>query len=191
MQTKLKTLLKIATGNVETKIYARQCEIKQISNQQAKILNKANHLQGHRNAQVTYGLFYKNELVQLMSFSKAKYNKNLKTDNSWEIIRGCPGANNIVIGGVSKLLKHFIADYKPEEVFSYCDFNKFDGRSYEKAGMEFIGYTGPDLKYLLPDGEVINRNPKKYKEFKGRQIYKLWGAGSLKYRLLLDKGQGK
>lgn len=185
MQAKLKMLLKIATGNAETKIYARQCEIKQISNQQARILNEANHLQGHRNAQVTYGLFYKNKLVQLMSFSKAKYNKNLKTDSAWEIIRGCPGSNNIVIGGVSKLLKHFIADYQPEEIFSYCDFNKFDGRSYEKAGMKFIGYTGPDLKYLLPDGEVINRNPKRYKELKDRQFYRLWGAGSLKYILIL------
>jgi hypothetical protein len=186
MQAKLKTLLKIATGNVETKIYARQCELKQISNQQAKILNEANHLQGHRNAQVTYGLFYKKELVQLMSFSKAKYNKNLKTDSAWEIIRGCPGSNNIVIGGVSRLLKHFIADYKPEEIFSYCDFNKFDGGSYEKAGMKFIGYTGPDLKYLLPDGEVVNRNPKKYKELKNGQVYRLWGAGSLKYKLIIE-----
>lgn len=186
MRSKLETLLRIATGNVRTKIYARQCKIRQIDNKTAKVLNEANHLQGHRNAQITYGLFYENELVQLMSFSKTKYNRNLKNEDSWEIIRGCPGSNNIVVGGVSKLLKHFIEECKPKEIFSYCDFNKFNGSSYEKAGMTFIGYTGPDLKYLLQDGSVINRNPKKYHELKDKQIYKLYGAGSLKYKLTIE-----
>ena len=115
-----------------------------------------------------------------MSFSKTKYNRNLNEENSWEIIRGCPGSNNIVIGGVSKLFSHFIKDYKPSKVFSYCDFNKFNGVSYEKIGMKFIDYTGPDMKYVI-DGKVYNRNPKKYKEYNKRCQYKLYGSGSKKY----------
>ena len=87
MGDKIIALLRIATGNVERKIYARQCTIKKITNKEAKVLNDKIHLQGHRNAQVTYGLYYKDELVQLMSFSKTKYNRNLKSDNEWEIIR--------------------------------------------------------------------------------------------------------
>lgn len=146
MRTKIKMLLNIALGRVNTRIYARQCTVRQISNQEAAVLNNKIHLQGHRNAQVTYGLFYKNELVQLMSFSRTKYNRNLKEANAWEIIRGCPGSNNIVVGGVSRLLTHFIRDYKPTKIFSYCDFNKFDGKSYLAAGMYFTGYTGPDMK---------------------------------------------
>ena len=178
---KLKILLKIALGSVGNKIYARKCEIKQITNKEAKPFNELNHLQGHRNAQVTYGLFYNNELVQLMSFSKTKYNRNLKTDGSWEIIRGCPASNNIVIGGVSKLFKHFIKDYNPNSIFSYCDFNKFNGKGYEVIGMKFIGYTGPDMKYWLNKGKIVNRNPTKYKENKNNCIAKLYGAGSKKY----------
>ena len=116
------------------------------------MLNEKVHLQGHRNAQITYGLFYKNELVQLMSFSKTKYNRNLKEDNSWEIIRGCPGSNNIVVGGVSKLFNHFIKEHNPTRVFSYCDFNKFDGKSYNAIGMKFIGYTGNSLDLVIPLG---------------------------------------
>ena len=72
-----------------------------------------------------------------MSFSKTKYNRNLG-ENEWEIIRGCPGSNNIVVGGVSKLFKHFIEDYKPNKVFSYCDFNKFDGKSYLESLIAMI-----------------------------------------------------
>ena len=178
---KIKMMLSIAISGPTKRIYARQCKIKQISNKEAAELNNKVHLQGHRNAQVTYGLFYNNALVQLMSFSKTKYNKNLKTDGSWEIIRGCPGSNNIVVGGVSKLFKHFIRDYKPKEIFSYCDFNKFDGKSYEKLGMKFIGYTGPDMKWVLPGCLVVNRLPHKHNELKAQARGKIFGAGSKKY----------
>lgn len=170
---KIISMLKIASNQVESKIYARNCEIREITNKEAKPFNELNHLQGHRNAQITYGLFYKNELVQLMSFSKhSKY--------EWEIIRGCPASNNIVIGGVSKLFKHFIREYNPNQVFSYCDFNKFDGKGYEAIGMEFIGYTGPDMKWIMKDG-VYNRQPKKHKEMKEKSLAQIFGSGSKKY----------
>ena len=170
---KIKSLLRISLGKVERKIYARECELRIISNKEAKELNNKIHLQGHRNAQITYGLYYKNELVQLMSFSKNK-------KYEWEIIRGCPGSNNIVVGGVSKLFSHFIKDYNPNEVFSYCDFNKFNGRSYEALGMKFIGYTGPDMKYII-NGNVVNRQPSRYKEIKSKIESRIYGSGSKKY----------
>ena len=180
-QNKIKMMLDIALGRVQTRIYAKNCEIRQISNKEAKALNDKVHLQGHRDAKVTYGLFYNNELVQLMSFSQTRYNRNLKNSNSWEIIRGCPGSNNIVVGGVSKLFKHFIKEYDPQEVFSYCDFNKFDGKSYEAIGMEFIGYTAPDMKWLLNDGTVANRKPRHHSELKEQSKAQLFGAGSKKF----------
>ena len=174
-------MLKIALGSTQTKIYARKCDIKKISNKEAKEFNEKNHLQGHRNAQVTYGLFYNGKLVQLMSFSQTKYNRNLKNENSWEIIRGCPASNNVVIGGVSKLFKYFLKQYDPIQVFSYCDFNKFDGKGYEEIGMKFIGYTGPDLKWVMPDYSVCNRNPAKHNELKEKSVAVIYGAGSKKY----------
>lgn len=182
---KIIALLRIATGNVERKIYARQCIIKKITNKEAKVLNDKIHLQGHRNAQVTYGLYYNDELVQLMSFSKTKYNRNLKSDDEWEIIRGCPGSNNIVVGGVSKLFKHFVNDYHPKKVFSYCDFNKFNGASYEALGMTYIGMTGPDKTWII-EGKGIPRNPSKYKELKELASGVVWGAGSKKYEITFD-----
>lgn len=175
-QEKIKQLLRIACGKVNERIYARNCEVKIIRNEEARLLNDKVHLQNHRNAKVTYGLFYKNELVQLMSFSKRK--KGLDTD--WEIIRGCPGSNNIVIGGVSKLFKHFVKDYNPTSVFSYCDFNKFNGKSYEELGMKFIGSTGPDLTYIIK-GKCFKRQYSNYKNIKDNVDYRIWGAGSKKY----------
>jgi hypothetical protein len=172
-QTIIKSILDLLLQRKQNIIYARQCKIKQISNLEAKPFNNQNHLQGHRNAQVTYGLFYKDKLVQLMSFSSNK-------KYGWEIIRGCPGSNNVVVGGVSKLFSHFVKDYNPSSIFSYCDFNKFNGVGYEKLGMKFIGYTGPDKKYII-DEKVVNRNPKKWKQYSEQAEGIIWGAGSKKY----------
>lgn len=178
---KIKQLLNIALGT-SSRIYARECTITLIDNKTARPFNETTHLQNHRNAPITYGLFYKNTLVQLMSFSRTKYNRNLKNDNEWEIIRGCPGSNNIVVGGVSKLFNHFVRDYKPAKVFSYCDFNKFDGRSYEAIGMTCTGYTGPNKWWVIGD-KLVPRNPSKYAEYKAISDGTLWGAGSKKYEI--------
>lgn len=170
----IKSLIKVALGKVDTKIYARQCEIREITNKEAKPFNNKNHIQGHRNAQITYGLYYNNELVQLMSFS---WNTHYQ---AWEIIRGCPGSNNIVVGGVSKLFKHFIKEKNPEKIFSYCDFNKFNGVGYEAIGMKFIGDTKYNKWYVI-NGKRFERNPSKYKEYNEMKECIIYGAGSKKY----------
>ena len=172
-RSKIKSLLRIACGKVNNKIYARNCEIRKISNKEAKPFNDLNHLQNHRNALITYGLFYENRLVQLMSFSHHK-------KYEWEIIRGCPGSNNIVVGGVSKLFKHFIRENNPQQIFSYCDFNKFDGIGYESIGMKFIGYTAPDKTWLIK-GVAQKRSASHYQEYKKEADAIIWGAGSKKY----------
>ena len=174
----LKSIINIASGNIQNKIYARNCDIKQLTNKDVKEFTNNNHIQGHRNAQIVYGLFYNNELVQIMTFSKHK-----KYD--YEIIRECSKLNTVVVGGTSKLFKHFLNDYNPNTVFSYCDFNKFNGNSYEKLGMKFLGFTGPDMKWVI-DGKVYNRNPRKNQELKNLAETQIFGAGSKKY--LWEKG---
>ena len=174
-------LLDSALGRNQIRVYARKCSVRQITNKEAAVLSNATHLQGHRYAQVTYGLFYNNELVQFMSFSKTRYNKNLTTDNSWEIIRSCSKSHYQIVGGASKLFTAFVQEYEPDFVFSYCDLNKFDGKSYRAIGMEFVGYTGPDMKWLLPGHLVVNRNPSKHKELKEHAEAQIFGAGSKKY----------
>ena len=116
-----------------------------------------------------------------MTFDSTKYNKNITGDNEWEIIRECSASNIIVVGGKNKLFSYFIKQYSPAKVFSYCDFNKFTGKSYLALGMRFIGYSGPDMKWLMPNGQVINRTPNKNKELKEQAQAKLFGCGSLKY----------
>lgn len=159
----LKSILANYVGKVKNKIYARECEIKYLQDRETvKFLNE-NHLQGYRPAKIRLGLFYKNELVQIMTFSK-------NNQYGWEIIRECTKIDITVIGGVSRLFAKFVKEYSPESVLSYCDYNKFQGKSYEKLGMSFVGFTGPDMKWLLKNNEVISRHPEKHKEIKNKAV---------------------
>ena len=46
--------------------------------------------------------------------------------------------------------------------------------------MKFVGYTGPNKWWVMPDGiSVVARNPKRYQELKGNNT--VWGSGSMKF----------
>ena len=177
----IKNLIKTALCLYDKKVFARECIVKELNKSEAKNFLEEYHLQGNRPAKINLGLFYKDELVQIITFDNTKYNKNLNSKNDWEIIRECSKAGYIIVGGKAKLFKYFIKQYKPTKVFSYCDFNKFTGNSYLKLGMLFTGYSGPDMKWLMPNGQVQNRNPKKNQELKEQAQAKIFGCGSLKY----------
>ena len=47
--------------------------------------------------------------------------------------------------------------------------------------MTFIEYSGPDMKWLMPNGQVKNKKPKKNQELKEQAQAKVFGCDSLKY----------
>ena len=76
--TKIKMLLITAIGHPKH-IMSRKCTVKQISNKEAKPINQQFHTMGHRNAPITYGLYYNDQLVEIMSFgSKSESLSTLK-----------------------------------------------------------------------------------------------------------------
>lgn len=170
------------------KIYARKCEIRDISTADYREFCNKYHVQGYRSASVKLGLYYKNELVQIASFNKARtYGNNGVDKYEWEWIRGCLSSNNKVIGGTSKLLKHFIDTYKPKSILCFSDYNLFSGKGYEEAGFEFVGYTGPDKFYVTNNSKLerVNRNPYAYQQYKVMvqegKLFECYGCGSKKF----------
>jgi hypothetical protein len=67
------------------KIYARKCEIREVSNKESVRFLENNHLQGSASASIRYGLYHNDALVALMTFGKSRFNKNI----DWELIRYC------------------------------------------------------------------------------------------------------
>lgn len=174
------SIVRCALGKIKNKIYARNCKIKKISNGVARVFLEENHLHGHRNASVTYGLYNNDRLVFVMSFSRSKHSNSCGEDD-WEIIRECPLIDTVVVGGASKVLKEFRKEYLPKSMFSYCDFNKFNGSGYSALGMKCIGMTVPDLWWLMPNGDVYPRSPHKNKEMQEKSLSSIHGAGNLRF----------
>ena len=63
-----------------------------------------------------------------MTFGKPRYNGKYQ----YELLRYCSSTH--VIGGAEKLFNHFIKQYNPQSVISYCDLSKFTGDIYKKLG---------------------------------------------------------
>lgn len=148
----VKSLLKSKLGVYDRRIYARQCSCMEISKDAYKSFCENNHMQGYAYASIMYGLFYNEELVQVMSFSKPRYTK----DFQYEMIRECSKLGYNIVGGKSKLLRHFEVDYKPKSLISYCDKRLFDGHSYVSLGFEHTK-TNPPAFYVYNRGVLLNR----------------------------------
>ena len=137
-------------GLTQNKIPARKCELVEISAKQAREFAEANHLNGHANAQVYYGLEFEGSLVQIITFAKHRYNHSNTEGEVWEVIRACSKKHSIVQGGTQKIFKHFKKLHPGVELHTYCDMNISDGNSYALVG-ELIEETSGDLWYIIPD----------------------------------------
>lgn len=134
-------------GLTKIKIPARKCKIVGITAKQAREFAEANHLNGHANAQIYYGLEFDGELVQIITFAKHRYQH---TGEVWEVIRACSKKHCLVQGGTQKIFNHFKTQHPAVELHTYCDMNISDGNSYALVG-ELIEETPGDLWYIIPD----------------------------------------
>ncbi len=141
-QDKVKHRLMHILNKSTEQIYARKCNIKEIDYKEASIFINKYHLQGSVSAKINIGLFYNDELVSVMNFAKARYNKKYQ----YEILRFCSSIS--VVGGASKLFKYFIKQYSPNNVISYSDNRWGNGGVYKMLGMtkekETIGFFYTD-----------------------------------------------
>jgi len=141
---------------ISSKIFARKCEINEIDTKTSKEFLQNNHLQGSINASVRIGLFYKNNLVQVMTFCKSRFNKKYQ----YELLRMCSKLDYTVIGGASKLLKYFERNYKPDSIISYANRRWSQGNVYKILGFEFIHNSKPNYFYFKGDdcSSLFSRN---------------------------------
>ena len=139
----------INIANIQkTKIFARKCDIKIVDSNEEKIFINNNHLQGYQKSDICLGLYYNNELVQLMSFGKPRYaQKNFE----YELIRLCTKYGCFVLGGAEKLFKYFIEKNNPNSIISYCNLDKFDGSVYVKLGFKLMKHNQPSATWYNPE----------------------------------------
>jgi hypothetical protein len=132
------------------KIWARNCKISLVNYSDSKRFLDENHLQGDCKSSVRIGLYYKDELISLMTFSKLRLPVGGKSkEDVWELTRFCNKCKYSGGGGASKLLKYFINLKDPKEIQTYSDNMISSGKLYEKLGFYYSHTSNPGYWYSI------------------------------------------
>ena len=143
-----RSIISSALGVWKERIYARNCEVRDVEKETEMRFLLENHMQGYIKSSKCIGLFYRGELVQLASFGKSRFNQG-----ATELYRLCTKKFVKVIGGFSKLLSH--SDIEGT-LITYVDRSLFDGSGYKKVGFKLVSEGIPSYFY------VDCRNYKRY-----------------------------
>lgn len=141
----VKALIQRRLKVAETKIGARKLEIREAID--SKSFYTQNHVQGPTKAKgVTYGLYDDNDTPHaVMTFTRPYSRRGKSPEGLWELARYATSTN--VMGGASRLFKHFLRTHTPTGVVSYSDRRYFSGEIYGLLG--FVeGQTNVSYDYV-------------------------------------------
>ena len=153
------------------RVYARKCQIVELSSSESSKFFKENHLMGAGKG-ITYGLCINNEIFSCIRIKKTK-------NNDYEVSRFCHNKGYNVIGGFSKLLKHVERNIKMDKLVTFIDLRYGNGKYLPSLGFKLIGSY---LSFKWTNSrETIYRM-----KFPGNSGYKqgfakIWDCGQAKY----------
>jgi len=165
--------------NQSKRIDSQKCILKEINSKESKEFLENNHLQGSCNSSIKIGLFYNDELVQVMTIGKHK-------EFNYEIIRIASKLNISVVNGVSKILRYFEDKYKPESIISYANRRWSVGNLYKQLGFELKNISEPNYFYVK-GSKLESRNKNVLDNFNEKLTEKenMFNNG---YRRIFDSG---
>ena len=176
-------------------IYARNCTISKLDYKSKSDFINEYHFYGDSNqGTISYGLYYNDELVSVMSFGKVRgQNKLHNNKDHYELVRFVTKDNVRVTGGASKLFKKFISEYNPVYIICYSDNDFFTGETYNKLGFK-LKSLGESIDYQWVKGTkalsryecMANKLLEKYPKYRNINI-----VGSVEDYIMHDLGYSK
>lgn len=187
-----------------SKIYARNCDIKEVDNKiKSEFLNKY-HLQKNDKSKIKLGLYYNHDLISIATFSLPRIAVGNKNENNseYELSRFCTKENVVCVGGLSKLLSNFVKNYNPSKIISYADrrYSSSLHNVYISCGFKFVKYTPPNYFYTkdyntrlhrfnFPKHKLVsnfNQDPSKteWEIMQNLGYDRIWDCGHLKYEMV-------
>lgn len=173
----------------KTNLYGRNLEVREVDKDECDRFLDMYHFQNTCKGQtIRLGLYKDNELVELMTFGKPRYNKNYQ----YELLRLCTDSNYIVVGGAEKLFKHFIDMYNPASIISYCDNSKFNGDVYVRLGFSIERTGKPSCHwYNNETGRHITDNllrQRGFSQLHNDNNYEIASKGQSNVDLMINNG---
>jgi hypothetical protein len=141
-------------------IYARKCKIRSLSRKEKSSFINEYHFYGDScQGTISYGLFYEDSLVSVMTFGKLRGQNSLRNNEGcYELVRYVTKRGLVIVGGASKLIKHFISDYSPNYILCYSDNDFFTGNIYGSLGftLKSLGEKSIDYQWCN-NSDVLSR----------------------------------
>lgn len=134
-------------GCIQHVLNGRDTTVCEISSSTSNLFLQENHFQGAYNSSINLGLFFNNELVGCMTFSKPRYSNLVE----YELIRFACKTNTIIRGGASKLFKFFLKKYNPQSIISYSNKERSIGNIYKVLGFKYSHASKPGYCYYKKD----------------------------------------
>lgn len=125
------------------KVFARKCTIVELDSKTADEFLRTTHIQGSAPASIRIGLIHNGALVAVQTYCKSRFSK----DCEWELLRYANALNTTVVGGASKLFKHFISKYSGN-IVSYSDLRWNTGTLYKTLGFKQTHISAPNYWYF-------------------------------------------
>ena len=134
----VKSIILSKLGIYDNRIYARKCVVRELDYDISSKFLEENHIQGNTKSNVKLGLYYKDELISVMLFSKRNgcIGGRFINNKEIELSRFCSKINTQVIGGASKLINYYIKYYHPISIVSFSSNDISNGNLYKKLGFE-------------------------------------------------------
>ena len=183
-------------GKTPINIGARKCIIKDVSNSEAYHFLQTNHIQGGVKNGYNIGLYYNNELVEVMTFGGLRKSMGSNPiSGHYEIYRVCSKLGYNIQGGFSKLLKHFENTYKPIQIITYANLDYTYGNVYNKTGFHKDKISKPTYTWVV-NGQRKHRTNFRKSKLKecidnpdlteievmyNRNCWRCWDSGKIKF----------
>ena len=148
-----KSIIKNSLQLADRKLYARKCVVRDVEYSEYRSFMEMNHIQGSSNAKHRLGLYYDDELVSCMGFSIPRF----ASDCDIELVRFANAKYTSVVGGASKLLKHFMRLNEGKSIVSYADRRLSSGNLYKQLGFKFSHHSRPSYFYTKDGLNVLSR----------------------------------
>lgn len=167
-------------GGKFMKIYARNTIVKSIDEKTVTEFMNNYHRQQmptkYSNL-ISYGLYHNNELVAAICFSNPR-TRNKQLQYCHELLRMCFKENIRVIGGASRMVKHFIQQKQPYNFFTWQDSGGENTKVYEHCGMKLVS-KARNKTVLVRNGITYNTAENNRKDWFSIEQVNRYGADSL------------
>lgn len=159
----IKSMIANLISRSSRKVYGRNTEIVELSHSECSRFLELNHRQGPVSSSIRLGLKCKetDEIISAMCFTKMRSTMGASKhddDETYELVRFCNKLNTNVVGGASKLFKHFLVNYNPSKVVSFSDRAHTKGNLYVTLGFEKVSISDPSYVWVnLKDNTYYHR----------------------------------